>query len=213
MVDGKEVLGLRLNFEKRWITLAPIATVVGLAFRLFDPDHLLGEEEDRGITLALVPRNTAGMEIGRRHHPIGSPFLNGPIKGKDVFVPLDTIIGGTEMIGQGWRMLVECLSIGRCITLPSGASGTMRYALGWTGGFGRIRRQFNVPVVEMEGVQEPWRAWPRWAISPRPPSTRLPTPSTAARSLPCPRRSSRASSPSSSASDSPMPWTFTAARR
>jgi acyl-CoA dehydrogenase len=155
MVDGKEVLGLRLNFEKRWITLAPIATVVGLAFRLFDPDHLLGEEEDRGITLALVPRNTAGMEIGRRHHPIGSPFLNGPIKGKDVFVPLDTIIGGTEMIGQGWRMLVECLSIGRCITLPSGASGTMRYALGWTGGFGRIRRQFNVPVVEMEGVQEP----------------------------------------------------------
>ncbi|MCE8023532.1 acyl-CoA dehydrogenase [Billgrantia aerodenitrificans] len=155
MIDGKEVLGLRLNFEKRWITLAPIATVVGLAFRLFDPDHLLGEEEDRGITLALVPRNTAGMEIGRRHHPIGSPFLNGPIKGKDVFVPLDTIIGGTEMIGQGWRMLVECLSIGRCITLPSGASGTMRYALGWTGGFGRIRRQFNVPVVEMEGVQEP----------------------------------------------------------
>ncbi len=155
VIDGEEVLGLRLNFEKRWITLSPIATVVGLAFRLFDPDHLLGEEEDRGITLALVPRNTAGMEIGRRHHPIGSPFLNGPIKGKDVFVPLDTIIGGTEMIGQGWRMLVECLSIGRCITLPSGASGTMRYALGWTGGFGRIRRQFNVPVVEMEGVQEP----------------------------------------------------------
>ncbi|RCV91193.1 acyl-CoA dehydrogenase [Billgrantia montanilacus] len=155
LVDGKEVLGLRLNFEKRWITLAPIATVVGLAFRLFDPDHLLGDEEDRGITLALVPRDTAGMEIGRRHHPIGSPFLNGPIKGKDVFVPLDTIIGGTEMIGQGWRMLVECLSIGRCITLPSGASGTIRYALGWTGGFARVRRQFNVPVAEMEGVQEP----------------------------------------------------------
>ncbi|KAA0014186.1 acyl-CoA dehydrogenase [Billgrantia pellis] len=155
MIDGEEVLGLRLNFEKRWITLAPIATVVGLAFRLFDPDRLLGEEEDRGITLALVPRHTQGMEIGRRHHPIGSPFLNGPIRGKDVFVPLDTIIGGTEMIGQGWRMLVECLSIGRCITLPSGASGTSRYALGWTGGFARIRRQFNVPVAEMEGVQEP----------------------------------------------------------
>ena len=155
MVDGKEVLGLRLNFEKRWITLAPIATVVGLAFRMFDPDHLLGDDEDLGITCALIPRDTDGMEIGRRHHPIGSPFMNGPIKGKDVFVPLDTIIGGPEMAGQGWRMLVECLSVGRCITLPSGATGTARYALGWSGGFARIRRQFNVPVAEMEGVQEP----------------------------------------------------------
>ncbi|APE29890.1 acyl-CoA dehydrogenase [Halomonas aestuarii] len=155
VVDGEEVLGLRLDFEKRWITLAPIASVVGLAFRLFDPDHLLGEEVDRGITLALIPRDTGGMEIGRRHHPIGSPFMNGPIRGKDVFVPLSTIIGGQEMIGQGWRMLVECLSIGRCITLPSGATGTAGYALGWSGGFARIRRQFNVPVAEMEGVQEP----------------------------------------------------------
>ncbi|MFC3283480.1 acyl-CoA dehydrogenase [Litchfieldella rifensis] len=155
MVDGEEVLGLRLNFEKRWITLAPIATVVGLAFRMFDPDHLLGDEEDLGITCALIPRDTEGMEIGRRHHPIGSPFMNGPIKGKDVFVPLDTIIGGPEMAGQGWRMLVECLSVGRCITLPSGATGTARYALGWTGGFARIRRQFNLPVAEMEGIQEP----------------------------------------------------------
>jgi len=155
VIDGKEVLGVRLNFEKRWITLAPIATVVGLAFRLFDPEKLLGDEEDRGITLALIPRDTKGMEIGRRHHPIGSPFLNGPIKGKDVFVPMDTIIGGEAMIGQGWRMLVECLSVGRCITLPSGATGTARYAIGWSGGFARIRRQFNVPVAEMEGVQEP----------------------------------------------------------
>lgn len=155
MVDGKEVLGLRLNFEKRWITLAPIATVVGLAFRMFDPDGLLGGEKDLGITCALVPRDTEGMEIGRRHHPIGSPFMNGPIKGKDVFVPLDTIIGGPEMAGQGWRMLVECLSVGRCITLPSGATGTARYALGWSGGFARIRRQFNLPVAEMEGIQEP----------------------------------------------------------
>ena len=154
-IDGKEVLGVRLNFEKRWITLAPIATVVGLAFRLFDPEKLLGDEEDRGITLALIPRDAAGMEIGRRHHPIGSPFLNGPIRGKDVFVPLDTIIGGEAMIGQGWRMLVECLSVGRCITLPSGATGTARYAIGWSGGFARIRRQFNVPVAEMEGIQEP----------------------------------------------------------
>lgn len=154
-VNGQEVLGVRLNFEKRWITLAPIATVVGLAFRLFDPDKLISEEEDRGITLALIPRDTQGMEIGRRHHPIGSPFMNGPIKGKDVFIPLDTIIGGKEMIGEGWRMLVECLSIGRCVTLPSGATGIGRYALGWSGGFTRIRRQFNVPVAEMEGVQEP----------------------------------------------------------
>ncbi|MCP1317823.1 acyl-CoA dehydrogenase [Halomonas sp. 707B3] len=155
VIDGEEVVGVRLNFEKRWITLSPIATVVGLAFRLFDPEKLLGDEEDRGITLALIPRDTQGMDIGRRHHPIGSPFMNGPIKGKDVFVPLDTIIGGPDMIGQGWRMLVECLSIGRCITLPSGATGTARYALGWSGGFTRVRRQFNVPVAEMEGVQEP----------------------------------------------------------
>ena len=155
VIDGEEVLGLRLNFEKRWITLAPIATVVGLAFRMFDPDGLLGGENDLGITCALIPRDTDGMEIGRRHHPIGSPFMNGPIVGKDVFVPLDTIIGGPEMAGQGWRMLVECLSVGRCITLPSGATGTSRYALGWSGGFARIRRQFNLPVAEMEGVQEP----------------------------------------------------------
>ncbi|MBD3897558.1 acyl-CoA dehydrogenase [Halomonas sp. ML-15] len=155
VVNGEEVLGLRLNFEKRWITLAPIATVVGLAFRMFDPDGLLGGENDLGITCALIPRDTDGMEIGRRHHPIGSPFMNGPIVGKDVFVPLDTIIGGPDMAGQGWRMLVECLSVGRCITLPSGATGTSRYALGWSGGFARIRRQFNLPVAEMEGVQEP----------------------------------------------------------
>ncbi|MFD2189623.1 acyl-CoA dehydrogenase [Pistricoccus aurantiacus] len=154
-IDGEEVLGLRMTFSKRWITLAPVATVVGLAFRMFDPERLLGGEEDLGITCALVPRNTPGMQIGRRHHPIGSPFLNGPIHGKDIFVPLDTIIGGPEMAGEGWRMLVECLSVGRCVTLPSGASGTARYALGWTGGFARIRRQFNVPVAEMEGVQAP----------------------------------------------------------
>ncbi|QJQ94882.1 MULTISPECIES: acyl-CoA dehydrogenase [Halomonadaceae] len=154
-VDGEEVLGLELTFEKRWITLAPIATVVGLAFRMFDPERLLGGEEDLGITCALIPRNTQGMEIGRRHYPIGSPFMNGPIKGEKVFVPLETLIGGPKMAGQGWRMLVECLSVGRCITLPSGATGTARYALGWAGGFARVRRQFNLPVAEMEGVQEP----------------------------------------------------------
>lgn len=153
--EGKEVLGLRLNFEKRWITLAPIATVVGLAFRMFDPDNLLGEEKDLGITCALIPRDTKGMEIGRRHCPIGSPFMNGPIKGKDVFIPLEYIIGGPEMAGEGWRMLVECLSVGRCITLPSGAAGAAASALGTAGGFTRVRRQFNTPVAEMEGVQGP----------------------------------------------------------
>lgn len=153
--DGKEVLGLRLNFEKRWITLAPVATVVGLAFRMFDPDGLLGETKDYGITCALIPRNTQGMDIGRRHYPIGSPFLNGPIVGKDVFVPLDFIIGGQPMAGQGWRMLVECLSVGRSITLPSGAAGVSAYAVATAAGFTRIRRQFNAPVADMEGVQEP----------------------------------------------------------
>ena len=155
MHNGEEVLGVRLNFEKRWITLAPIATVVGLAFRMFDPDKLLGETEDIGITCALVPRDTDGMEIGRRHCPIGSPFMNGPIIGKDVFIPMDYLIGGTAMAGQGWRMLVECLSVGRCITLPSGASGSARYMVGLAGGFTRIRRQFNFPVADMEGVQVP----------------------------------------------------------
>jgi acyl-CoA dehydrogenase len=105
--NGKETVGIKLNFEKRWITLAPIATVVGLAFRMFDPEKLLGDTEDYGITCALIPRDTKGMEIGRRHCPIGSPFLNGPIKGKDVFIPLDYIIGGQEMAGHAWRMLVE----------------------------------------------------------------------------------------------------------
>ncbi|MFC4259953.1 acyl-CoA dehydrogenase [Marinobacter lacisalsi] len=152
--DGKEVLGLKLNFEKRWITLAPIATVVGLAFQMFDPDGLLGEEKELGITCALIPRDTEGMEIGRRHWPIGSPFMNGPIVGKDVFIPLDFIIGGPEMAGEGWRMLVECLSVGRCITLPSGAAGSCATAVGVGGGYTRIRRQFNNPVADMEGVQE-----------------------------------------------------------
>lgn len=153
--EGREVLGLRLSFEKRWITLAPIATVVGLAFRMFDPDGLLGDRKDLGITCALIPRQTRGMEIGRRHYPIGSPFLNGPIRGEDVFIPLDFIIGGPEMAGEGWRMLVECLSVGRCITLPSGAAGSAALALATAGGFARVRRQFNTPVADMEGVQEP----------------------------------------------------------
>ncbi|WP_197477468.1 acyl-CoA dehydrogenase [Alcanivorax sp. HI0044] len=152
-IDGKEVLGMRLNFAKRWITLAPVATVVGLAFKLYDPEKLLGDEEDLGITCALIPADTKGVEIGRRHYP-GSPFMNGPINGKDVFVPLDAIIGGPDMAGKGWRMLIECLGAGRGVSLPAlaTASGEMGYRM--TGAFGRIRRQFNTAVGEFEGVQE-----------------------------------------------------------
>lgn len=152
--EGKEVVGIKLNFSKRYITLAPVATVVGLAFRMFDPEGLLGGKNDIGITCALVPRNTPNMEIGRRHCPTGSPFLNGPIHGKDVFIPLDWIIGGQSMAGQGWRMLVECLSVGRCITLPSSGTGGAKYAVAATGAYARIRRQFNVAVSQLEGVQE-----------------------------------------------------------
>jgi acyl-CoA dehydrogenase len=151
--QGKEIVGIRLNFSKRYITLAPIATVIGLAFRLFDPDKLLGETADRGITCALIPRGTAGITIGRRHFPLNIPFQNGPIQGRDVFVPLDFIIGGPKMIGQGWRMLVEQLSVGRCISLPSNATGGAKAATWASGAYGRIRRQFNLPVGKFEGVE------------------------------------------------------------
>ena len=151
--QGREVIGLKLNFSKRYITLAPIATVVGLAFRMFDPDKLLGDKIDIGITCALIPRNTPGLTIGRRHFPINIPFQNGPIQGKDVFVPLDVIIGGAKMAGAGWRMLVEQLSVGRCISLPSNATGGAKAASWATGAYSRIRRQFNMPVGRFEGVE------------------------------------------------------------
>jgi acyl-CoA dehydrogenase len=153
--EGREVIGLKLNFSKRYITLAPIATVVGLAFRLFDPDKLLGgEQTDYGITCALIPRNTAGITIGRRHFPVNNPFQNGPVQGHDVFVPLDCIIGGPKMAGQGWRMLVEQLSVGRCISLPSNATGGAKAAVFASGAYSRIRKQFNTSVGNFEGVQE-----------------------------------------------------------
>ena len=152
--QGREVLGLRLNFAKRYITLAPIATVVGLAFRLYDPDRLLGgDRTDYGITCALIPRDTPGLVIGRRHFPLNVPFQNGPLSGKDVFVPVDFIIGGPKMAGQGWRMLVEQLSVGRCISLPSNATGGAKAAIFATGAYARIRRQFNQPVGKFEGVE------------------------------------------------------------
>jgi acyl-CoA dehydrogenase len=168
--QGREIVGIRLNFSKRYITLAPVATVIGLAFRLFDPDDLLGRgaqapdatrsrdraargRGDIGITCALIPRNTPGITIGRRHFPINIPFQNGPIQGKDVFVPLDCIIGGPKMAGQGWRMLVEQLSVGRCISLPSNATGGAKAATWATGAYARIRRQFNASIGRFEGVQ------------------------------------------------------------
>jgi acyl-CoA dehydrogenase len=151
--QGKEILGLRLNFSKRYITLAPVATVVGLAFRMLDPDHLLGERTDIGITCALIPRDTPGLAIGRRHFPLNIPFQNGPLQGTDVFVPLEFIIGGPKMAGQGWRMLVEQLSVGRCISLPSNATGGAKAGTYATGAYARVRRQFNSPVGRFEGVQ------------------------------------------------------------
>jgi acyl-CoA dehydrogenase len=151
--QGREVLGMRLNFSKRYITLAPIATVVGLAFRLFDPERLLGGPADIGITCALIPRDTPGITIGRRHFPVNVPFQNGPIQGRDVFVPLEFIIGGTQMAGAGWRMLVEQLSVGRCISLPSNATGGAKAGVWASGAYARIRRQFNMPVGRFEGVE------------------------------------------------------------
>jgi acyl-CoA dehydrogenase len=153
--QGKEIVGMRLNFDKRYITLAPVATLVGLAFRLQDPDGLIGETRDYGITCALIPRDTDGMEIGNRHYPMGDPFLNGPIRGKDVFVPLDFIIGGMEMAGKGWTMLVNCLSAGRSISLPSVGNCIGKRALVGTSAYARIRHQFGLPISKFEGIQKP----------------------------------------------------------
>jgi acyl-CoA dehydrogenase len=154
MFDGEEVLGMSLTFNKRYITLAPVATVVGLAFKLYDPDGLLSDKKELGITCALIPRDTGGLQIGRRHFPLNVPFHNGPVSGEDVFVPLSYIIGGEKMAGKGWRMLMECLSVGRCITLPSSAAGGAKQLAMATGAYSRIRRQFRLPIGQMEGVEE-----------------------------------------------------------
>jgi acyl-CoA dehydrogenase len=152
--NGAHVVGVKLTFDKRYITLAPVATVIGLAFRLHDPDGLLGENPDRGITLALVPRNTPGLDVGRRHFPLNCPFQNGPVRGKELFLPLSQLIGGEDYIGEGWRMLVECLSVGRAITLPSTASGGMQMGALATGAYARIRKQFGLSIGRFEGVEE-----------------------------------------------------------
>ena len=150
----KDVLGIRLNWDKRYITLAPVATLLGLAFKLYDPDHLLGDNEDIGITLALIPTDTPGVETGRRHFPLNMTFQNGPTSGKDVFIPIDWIIGGPEYAGQGWRMLMECLADGRSISLPALSVGAGKVASRATGAYARIRRQFKVPIGRFEGVEE-----------------------------------------------------------
>lgn len=152
--QGKSVLGLKLNFAKRYITLAPVATLVGVAVHVYDPNHLLGDKTDCGITLCLLSSKEPGMTIGLRHNPLYMAFMNGPIYGKDVFIPLDQIIGGQERIGQGWRMLMESLSIGRSISLPalSAASTKLVYLL--TGGYSKARRQFGLSISQFEGVAE-----------------------------------------------------------
>jgi len=152
--EGKEQLGVLLNFDKRYITLAPVATVVGLAFQMSDPDGLIGDKNHLGITLALIPRETEGMDIGNRHNPLDVMFMNGPVRGKDVFIPMSYLIGGEKMIGQGWMMLVECLSVGRSISLPSCSTGGAKMVAFATGAYSRIRKQFNMPIGRFEGIEE-----------------------------------------------------------
>ncbi|MDZ7750427.1 MAG: acyl-CoA dehydrogenase [Gammaproteobacteria bacterium] len=152
--QGREVLGVRIDWDKRYITLAPVASIIGLAFRLRDPDHLLGEREDIGITVALIPRHLPGITIGRRHITLGIPFQNGPISGRGVFVPLEQIIGGRTGAGHGWAMLMECLAEGRGISLPALAVGAAKTASRYTGAYAAVRRQFGTPIGHFEGVEE-----------------------------------------------------------
>jgi acyl-CoA dehydrogenase len=152
---GREVLGMRLTWRKRYITLGPVATLIGLAFRLKDPDHLLGGADDLGITCALVPADLPGIEIGQRHDPLGVPFQNGPNSGRDVFVPLENIIGGPAGAGQGWRMLMETLAAGRSISLPALSVGAVELAARVTGAYATVREQFDTPIGRFEGIEEP----------------------------------------------------------
>jgi len=154
MWQGKEVLGMRVTWDKRYITLGPVATLIGLAFRLYDPERLLGEKEDIGITCALVPANTPGVQIGRRHLPLNAVFQNGPTWGQDVFMPIDWIIGGREYAGKGWMMLMGCLAAGRSISLPASSAGGAKALTRYTGAYARVRSQFKTPIGKLEGVEE-----------------------------------------------------------
>lgn len=154
--NDKGELGMRVTWEKRYITLGPVATLVGLAFKLYDPDNLLGHnKKDIGITVALVPRSTPGLEIGERHRPMDLPFMNGPNRGKDVFIPIGNIIGGAERAGQGWKMLMECLAVGRALSLPALATAGAKFSCYTTGAYSRVRKQFNLSIGKFEGIEEP----------------------------------------------------------
>ena len=151
---NKDVLGIRLNWEKRYITLGPVASLLGLAFHLYDPDQLIGQKEDVGITLALIPTNTPGVEIGSRHFPMDQSFMNGPNRGKDVFIPMDWIIGGQEYVGQGWRMLMDSLSDGRAISLPALSTASGKLVSRAVGAYSGVRKQFKIPIGKFEGISE-----------------------------------------------------------
>ncbi|KAF3981598.1 MAG: acyl-CoA dehydrogenase [Methylococcales symbiont of Hymedesmia sp. n. MRB-2018] len=153
--DKKKVLGIRLNWEKRYITLAPVATVIALAFKLYDPEHLIGDKENIGITVALIPANTKGVSIGNRHFPLNAAFQNGPNWGKDVFIPIDWILGGLDQVGNGWKMLMQSLATGRSISLPALSAGASKFTCRNTGAYSRIRKQFNLSIGEFEGIEEP----------------------------------------------------------
>ncbi len=150
-----DVLGIRLTWDKRYITLGPVATVLGLAFRLYDPDHLIGSQEDIGITLALIPTSHPGVRIGTRHNPLNIAFQNGPNWGENVFIPMEWVIGGQGRVGEGWRMLMECLAAGRSISLPALSCGAGQLASRATGAYARIRKQFRLPIGKFEAVEEP----------------------------------------------------------
>ncbi|MFK8079322.1 MAG: acyl-CoA dehydrogenase [Granulosicoccus sp.] len=152
--EGRQVLGMRVTWEKRYITLGPVATLLGLAFKAYDPDKLLGDNEELGITCALIPTDTAGVEIGRRHFPLNQAFMNGPNSGNDVFIPMEWVIGGQPMVGQGWRMLMESLSVGRGISLPSNGVASGKVTARFVGAYARVRKQFNLPIGKFEGIEE-----------------------------------------------------------
>ena len=155
MWEGQKALGLRVTWDKRYITLGPVATLLGLAFKCYDPDKLLGGKEDLGITCALIPTSHEGVIIGRRHFPLNAAFMNGPNSGKDVFIPMDWVIGGEKMIGQGWRMLMECLAAGRSISLPAQSIAAGKFASMASGAYGRVRQQFKTSIGKFEGIEEP----------------------------------------------------------
>jgi acyl-CoA dehydrogenase len=152
--EGNSIVGIRLNWNKRYITLAPVATVLGLAFKLYDPNHLLGDQKDIGITLALIPTDYPGVEKGNRHVPLHLAFMNGPIRGKDVFIPLNWLIGGPEMRGKGWQMLMECLALGRGISLPALSTGAAKLSFRTAGAYAKVRKQFKISIGQLEGIQE-----------------------------------------------------------